>query len=143
MSEQHRDHPRDHGPRRVGQVKEITSLANPIIKDIKALAQKKTRDETHTFMADLDFTLSAPTGVTSNVIGLVTDIGNTTTGGAETAMNLTIDDLKFYDRQMKWTYEPGAFKVMVGPDSVNVKSADFTLINGKGAKPAGELAKAN
>jgi beta-glucosidase len=59
------------------------------------------------------------------------------------AMNLTIDDLKFYDRQMKWTYEPGAFKVMVGPDSVNVKSADFTLINGKGAKPAGELAKAN
>ncbi|MGO8656082.1 RNA methyltransferase, partial [Rhizobium ruizarguesonis] len=27
----------DQGPRRVGQVKEVTSLANPIIKDIKAL----------------------------------------------------------------------------------------------------------
>jgi beta-glucosidase len=61
----------------------------------------------------------------------------------DVAMNLTVDDLKFYDRQMKWTYEPGAFQVMVGPDSVNVKSADFTLINGKASKPAGELAKAN
>ncbi|MCM2472589.1 RNA methyltransferase [Rhizobium sp. CG5] len=43
---------RDHGPRRVGQVKEVTSLANPIVKDIKALSQKKTRDETRTFMAE-------------------------------------------------------------------------------------------
>nr|WP_316651902.1 RNA methyltransferase [uncultured Gellertiella sp.] len=41
-----------HGARRVGQVKEITSLANPIIKDIKALAQKKHRDESRTFMAE-------------------------------------------------------------------------------------------
>ena len=40
------------GPRRVGQVKEVTSLANPIVKDIKALSQKKTRDETKTFMAE-------------------------------------------------------------------------------------------
>ncbi len=39
----------DHGPRRVGQVKEVTSLANPIIKDIKALSQKKERDETRSF----------------------------------------------------------------------------------------------
>ena len=37
---------------RVGQVKEITSLANPVIKDIKALSQKKGREETGTFMAE-------------------------------------------------------------------------------------------
>jgi TrmH family RNA methyltransferase len=43
---------RDGGPRRVGQVKEVTSLANPIIKDIKALTQKKGREETGTFMAE-------------------------------------------------------------------------------------------
>ncbi|MDX3977979.1 RNA methyltransferase [Shinella sp.] len=41
-----------HGTRRVGQVKEVTSLANPIIKDIKALANKKDRDETRSFMAE-------------------------------------------------------------------------------------------
>ena len=40
------------GPRRVGQVKEVTSLSNPIVKDIKALAQKKARDETRSFMAE-------------------------------------------------------------------------------------------
>ncbi len=39
-------------PRRVGQVKEITSLSNPVIKDIKALSQKKGREETGTFMAE-------------------------------------------------------------------------------------------
>ncbi len=39
-------------PRRIGQVKEITSLSNPVIKDIKALSQKKAREETGTFMAE-------------------------------------------------------------------------------------------
>ncbi|MBZ5759814.1 MULTISPECIES: TrmH family RNA methyltransferase [Rhizobium] len=43
---------RDTGARRVGQVKEVTSLANPIIKDIKALTDKKARQETGTFMAE-------------------------------------------------------------------------------------------
>jgi RNA methyltransferase, TrmH family len=37
---------------RPGQVKEVTSLANPIVKDIKALALKKHRDERGTFMAE-------------------------------------------------------------------------------------------
>ncbi len=35
-----------------GQVKEITSLANPIVKDIKALAMKKHRDESGEFLAE-------------------------------------------------------------------------------------------
>lgn len=43
---------RNEGPRRVGQVKEVTSLANPIIKDIKALSLKKARDESKTFLAE-------------------------------------------------------------------------------------------
>lgn len=47
MSQDYRE-----GPRRVGQVKEITSLTNPIIKDIKALSAKKSREESGTFMAE-------------------------------------------------------------------------------------------
>jgi TrmH family RNA methyltransferase len=35
-----------------GQVKEITSLANPLIKEIKALALKKFRDQQNAFMAE-------------------------------------------------------------------------------------------
>ncbi|MGR9370607.1 TrmH family RNA methyltransferase [Rhizobium leguminosarum] len=42
----------DQGPRRVGQVREVTSLANPIIKDIKALTNKKSREESGTFLAE-------------------------------------------------------------------------------------------
>jgi TrmH family RNA methyltransferase len=35
-----------------GQVKEVTSLANPLVKDIKALALKKFRDQQHAFLAE-------------------------------------------------------------------------------------------
>jgi beta-glucosidase len=49
----------------------------------------------------------------------------------EVAMELGIEDLKFYNRKMKWIYEPGDFKVMVGPNSQDVKEAMFTLIDGK------------
>ena len=35
-----------------GQVKEVTSLANPLVKDIKALALKKFRDRDNAFMAE-------------------------------------------------------------------------------------------
>ena len=37
---------------RPGLVKEVTSLANPVVKDIKALALKKHREETGLFMAE-------------------------------------------------------------------------------------------
>ncbi|AJY47363.1 TrmH family RNA methyltransferase [Martelella endophytica] len=37
---------------RVGTVKEVTSLSNPIIKDIRALGQKKHREESGTFLAE-------------------------------------------------------------------------------------------
>lgn len=35
-----------------GRVKEVTSLANPLVKDIRALALKKFRDQQHAFMAE-------------------------------------------------------------------------------------------
>ena len=38
--------------RAIGQVKEVTSLANPIVKDIRALALKKARDEQGAFVAE-------------------------------------------------------------------------------------------
>jgi TrmH family RNA methyltransferase len=40
------------GHRPVGQVKEVTSLANPIVKEIKALALKKFRDSQNAFIAE-------------------------------------------------------------------------------------------
>ena len=46
-------------------------------------------DVTHTFMQDLDFHLVSPR---ANDNGLITDIGGATVGGAQTGMNLWLDD---------------------------------------------------
>ena len=40
------------GPHRVGQVKEVTSVSNPIVKDIRGLTMKKNRDQSGTFLAE-------------------------------------------------------------------------------------------
>ncbi|MEM9106385.1 MAG: RNA methyltransferase [Pseudomonadota bacterium] len=48
MNDRHHDERRP----RVGQVKEITSLSNPVIKDIRALSLKKNRDRSSTFLAE-------------------------------------------------------------------------------------------
>jgi len=41
---------------------------------------------------------------------------------------LTANDLKFYDINMKYTYEPGDFKLFIGTNSEDVKEVDFKLV---------------
>jgi len=41
--------------------------------------------------------------------------------------SLTADDLRFFNSDLKYVYEPGDFKVFVGTSSNEVKEADFTL----------------
>lgn len=38
---------------------------------------------------------------------------------------LTVDDLKFYNADLKFVYEPGNFEIMVGPDSNNLQTLTF------------------
>jgi beta-glucosidase len=45
----------------------------------------------------------------------------------EIVFNLGTEDLKFYNGDLQWVYEPGEFSVMVGSNSRDVKRADFTL----------------
>ncbi|MFD2999658.1 beta-glucosidase BglX [Pontibacter toksunensis] len=40
---------------------------------------------------------------------------------------ITVEDLKFYNRELEYVYEPGEFKVYVGTNSRDVKEAGFTL----------------
>ncbi len=51
--------------------------------------------------------------------------------GESQVVNFTISsaDLRFYDINMKYTYEPGDFKVFIGTNSRDVKEADFKLTN--------------
>jgi beta-glucosidase len=41
---------------------------------------------------------------------------------------LSVDDLKFYNNDLKLIYEPGEFKVFAGSNSQDVKEAGFTLL---------------
>ena len=50
--------------------------------------------------------------------------------GASKTISFTVsaNDLKFYDINMKYTYEPGDFQVFIGTNSQDVKEADFKLV---------------
>ncbi|MDQ3534523.1 MAG: fibronectin type III-like domain-contianing protein, partial [Bacteroidota bacterium] len=41
---------------------------------------------------------------------------------------LTEQDLRFYNASLEYTSEPGDFKVFVGPNSRDVKEANFRLL---------------
>lgn len=45
----------------------------------------------------------------------------------DVTFNLSVEDLKFFNTDLKWVYEPGDFKVMVGGNSRDVKEAGFAL----------------
>jgi len=40
---------------------------------------------------------------------------------------ISVDDLKFYNSDLKYVYEPGPFKLFIGTNSADVKEADFEL----------------
>lgn len=45
----------------------------------------------------------------------------------DVTFSLSVEDLKFYNSDLKWIYEPGDFKVMVGGNSRDVLEAAFVL----------------
>ena len=44
------------------------------------------------------------------------------------SFGLTIEDLKFFNKDLQWVAEPGDFKVFIGSNSRDVKEADFKLL---------------
>ena len=46
----------------------------------------------------------------------------------EINMELVADDLKFWDQKMRWSHEPGEFKVMVGGSSASLVQTSFRLL---------------
>jgi beta-glucosidase len=40
---------------------------------------------------------------------------------------ISVDDLKFYNSDLKYVYEPGPFKLFIGTNSADLKEADFEL----------------
>ena len=45
----------------------------------------------------------------------------------EVIFTLGVDDLRFYNNDLKYIYEPGDFRVFVGGNSRDVKESNFTV----------------
>ncbi len=43
------------------------------------------------------------------------------------SFEITPEQLKFYNSNLEYVYEPGEFQVMIGPNSHDVKPVNFTL----------------
>ena len=43
------------------------------------------------------------------------------------SFKISVNDLKFYNADLKYSYEPGDFKVFIGSSSADVKEAGFKL----------------
>ncbi len=41
---------------------------------------------------------------------------------------ISANNLKFYNDELKYNYEPGDFKIFIGTNSEDVKTASFTLV---------------
>jgi beta-glucosidase len=48
--------------------------------------------------------------------------------GKDVTFTISANDLKFYDINMKYTNEPGDYKLFIGTSSQDVKEADFKLL---------------
>ena len=44
------------------------------------------------------------------------------------SFNLTVEDLRFYNEQLKYIWEPGAFKVYIGKDAAHNNEASFEVL---------------
>ena len=44
------------------------------------------------------------------------------------SFNISVDDLKFYNSELKYLFEPGDFKVFIGTNSEEAKEADFKVM---------------
>lgn len=75
------------------------------------------------YIRDIYATISQPVKKLKAFQKITLKAGETRT----VTFNLTIEDLKFYNTDLKYIYEPGDFKVMVGGNSKDVKEAMFTL----------------
>jgi beta-glucosidase len=44
------------------------------------------------------------------------------------SFNLTVEDLRFYNEQLKYIWEPGAFKLYIGKDAAHNNEAAFEVL---------------
>jgi beta-glucosidase len=73
------------------------------------------------YIADPVATVSRPVKELKNFRKVMLQPGET----QEVSFSISTDDLKFYNSELVYDWEPGTFKIFIGTSSDDVKEAEF------------------
>jgi len=91
--------------------------------EVKNTGSREAEETVQLYLQDLVASMSRPIKELKNFKKVNLAPGES----KKVEFEISVDDLKFYDKDLKKIYEPGQFKVMIGPNSQVVDGALFEL----------------
>lgn len=110
------------------------SLSNSTLKmngkmnasvNITNTGTRKGKETVQLYIRDMVGSISRPVKELKGFQQITLSPGET----KKVSFTLSVNDLKFYNSDLKFAAEPGNFKVFIGTNSRDVKEADFKLVN--------------
>jgi beta-glucosidase len=110
------------------------SLSNSTLKmsgkmnafvNITNTGTRKGKETVQLYIRDMVGSISRPVKELKGFQQITLSPGET----KKVSFTLSVNDLKFYNSELKFAAEPGNFKVFIGTNSQDVKEADFKLVN--------------
>ena len=110
------------------------SLSNSTLKmsgkmtasvNITNTGTRKGKETVQLYIRDMVGSISRPVKELKGFQQITLSPGET----KKVSFTLSVNDLKFYNSELKFAAEPGNFKVFIGTNSRDVKEADFKLVN--------------
>lgn len=92
--------------------------------DVKNIGSREGKEVVQLYIRDLVGSVTRPVKELKDFTKISLKPGET----KHVEFTITPDKLKFYDINMNYVVEPGDFKVFVGTNSVDVKEADFKVV---------------
>ena len=108
------------------------SLSNKILKagakitasvDVTNTGTRKGKETVQLYTRQLVGSIARPVKELKGFQQIILEPGET----KKVTFLISVDDLKFYNSDLKYVYEPGPFKLFIGTNSADVKEADFEL----------------
>lgn len=91
--------------------------------DVTNTGQRRGEEVVQLYIQDLVASITRPVKELKGFKKIALEEGETET----VTFNITTDDLKFYNNDLEYVYEPGEFKVYVGPNSRELQEVSFIL----------------
>jgi len=108
------------------------TLSNRILKaggkmiasvNVTNTGTRKGKETVQMYTRQMVGSISRPVKELKGFLQIILEPGET----KKVSFPVSVDDLKFYNADLKYVYEPGNFKIFIGTNSRDVKEADFKL----------------